>query len=66
MTNTDNTAKAKQIISNYLWAMKVQCEEPPSYYVVLDIVTGFLDKGLTDLAYSEANKYAIKMGRAGY
>ena len=66
MTNTYNTAQAKQIIAKYLKAMKVQCEEPPGYYVVLDTVTRFLNKGLTELAYSEANKYSIEMSRAGY
>ena len=66
MINTDNTAQAKQIIAKYLKAMKIQCEEPPAYYVVLNTVTNLLDKGFTELAYSEANKYAIKMSMAGY
>ena len=66
MINTDNNTKAQQIVDKHLKTFKVQCGEPPAYWVCVDMVERFLNAGKTELAYNEANVYAMQMGKAGY
>ena len=66
MANTNNNTEAKQIVTKHLEIFKVQCEEPPAYWVCVDTVERLLNAGRIESAYDEANTYAIQMSRAGY
>ncbi len=67
MTNTDNTAKAKQIITNAFKDYGVLVEKlPPAYNAYVIAIKNHLNAGQIDRAHSEADLYALELAAAGW